>query len=164
MYISIYIYIYTHTYIFPVSECVYIYIYIYPLLQRSFQSRDLTLVSALQTDCLPAEPQRKPQNTGVGSHSLLQQILQTQESNRGLLRCRWILYRLSYPGSPFCLSLSLSLSIYIYIYIYLYININIYLYIYIFYIFIYLYIHTYIYIYKTYIKYINVIFSCNLPL
>ena len=36
------------------------------------------------------------QNTGVGSHSLLQGILPTQESNWGLLHCRWILYQLSY--------------------------------------------------------------------
>ena len=41
------------------------------------------------------------QNTGVGSLSLLQGIFPTQESNRGLLHCRWILYQLSYrlPGS-----------------------------------------------------------------
>ena len=32
------------------------------------------------------------QNTGVGSLSLLQGILLTQESNQGLLRCRWIFY------------------------------------------------------------------------
>ena len=36
------------------------------------------------------------QNTGVGSLSLLQQIFPTQ----GLLHCRWILYQLSYEGSP----------------------------------------------------------------
>ena len=36
------------------------------------------------------------QNTGVGSLSLLQGIFLTQESNRGLLHCRWILYPLSY--------------------------------------------------------------------
>ena len=36
----------------------------------------------------------------MGSLSLLQQILLTQESNRGLLHCRWILYQLSYQGSP----------------------------------------------------------------
>ena len=40
------------------------------------------------------------QNTGVGSRSLLQQIFPTQESNRGLLHCRWILYQLSDQGSP----------------------------------------------------------------
>ena len=36
------------------------------------------------------------QNTRVGSHSLLQQIFPTQESNWGLLHCRQILYQLSY--------------------------------------------------------------------
>ena len=40
------------------------------------------------------------QNTGVGSLSLLQQIFPTQESNLGLLHCRWILYQQSYQGSP----------------------------------------------------------------
>ena len=56
---------------------------------------------ALQADSLPAEPQGKPKNTGVGSLSLLQQIFLTQESNWGLLHCRWILYQLSNQGSPF---------------------------------------------------------------
>ena len=55
----------------------------------------------LQADSFPAEPQGKPKNTGVGSLSLLQWIFPTQESNRGLLHCRWILYQLSYQGSPF---------------------------------------------------------------
>ena len=50
---------------------------------------------ALQTDSVPAEPQGKPKNTGVGSLSLLQQIFLTQESNWGLLHCRWILYPMS---------------------------------------------------------------------
>ena len=40
---------------------------------------------ALQADSLPAEPQRKPKNTGVGSLSLLQHIYMTQKLNRGLL-------------------------------------------------------------------------------
>ena len=34
---------------------------------------------ALQVDSLPAEPQVKPKNTGVGSLSLLQKIFPTQE-------------------------------------------------------------------------------------
>jgi len=38
------------------------------------------------------------QNTGVGSHSLFQGILPTQESNPGLPHCRRILYQLSYQG------------------------------------------------------------------
>ena len=36
---------------------------------------------ALQADSLPAEPQGKPKNTGVGSLSLLQGIFPTQELN-----------------------------------------------------------------------------------
>ena len=54
----------------------------------------------LQVDSLPAEPQGKPKNTGVGSLSLLQWIFPTQELNQGLLHCRRILYQLSYEGSP----------------------------------------------------------------
>ena len=40
------------------------------------------------------------QNTGIGSLSLLQGFLPTQESNRGFLHGRKILYQLSYQGSP----------------------------------------------------------------
>ena len=40
------------------------------------------------------------QNTGVGSFSLLQGIFPTQGLNPGLPHCRWILYQLSYQGSP----------------------------------------------------------------
>ena len=55
---------------------------------------------ALQVDSLPAEPQGKPKNTGAGSLSLLQGIFLAQESSRGLLHRRSILYQLSYVGSP----------------------------------------------------------------
>ena len=54
----------------------------------------------LQADSLLSEPPGKPKNTRVGSLSLLQQIFLTQESNKGLLHCRRILYQLSYQGSP----------------------------------------------------------------
>ena len=54
----------------------------------------------LQGDSLPAEPQGKPKDTGVGSLYLLQHIFPPQELNQGLLHCRWILYQLSYQGSP----------------------------------------------------------------
>ena len=54
----------------------------------------------LQAGSLPAEPQGKPKNTGVGSLSLLQQIFLIQELNWGLLCCRQILYQLDYQGSP----------------------------------------------------------------
>ena len=39
-------------------------------------------------------------NSGVGNHSLLQGIFQTQGSNLGLLHYRKILYHLSHQGSP----------------------------------------------------------------
>ena len=54
-----------------------------------------TLCNAM--DC----PWNSPgQNTGVGSHFLLQGIFLTQGSNPGLQHCRWILYQLSHQGSP----------------------------------------------------------------
>ena len=73
----------------------------FPFSKGSSQPRD-------QNPCLPhcrwilkpAEPQGKPKNTGVGSLYLLQRIFLTQELNQGLLQCRWILYQLSYEGSP----------------------------------------------------------------
>ena len=40
------------------------------------------------------------QDTGVGSHSLLQGIFLTRESNQDLLHCRRILYWLNYQGNP----------------------------------------------------------------
>ena len=77
----------------------------------SSQPRDRTRVSPLQADSLPAEPQMKPKNTGVGSLSLLQWIFLTQESNWGLQHCRWVLYQLNYEGSPIiCLMLHKSLN------------------------------------------------------
>ena len=65
----------------------------------SLQPRDRTQISRIAGYSLPAEPQGKPKNTGVGSLSLLQQIFLTQESNWCLLHCRRILYQLSYQGS-----------------------------------------------------------------
>ena len=71
-----------------------------------FQARVLEWVAiafsapALQADSLPADPLGKPKNTRVDSLSLVQRIFLTQELNQGLLHCRWILYQLSYQGSP----------------------------------------------------------------
>ena len=48
------------------------------------------------------------QNIGVGSLSLLQGIFPIQELNQGILHCRWILYQLSYEGSPGCLLVKLN--------------------------------------------------------
>ena len=68
--------------------------------RRSSQPRDRTLSSCLRRQILYAEPPRKPKNTRVGSLSLFQQTLLTQELNCGLLNCTWVLYQLSYQGSP----------------------------------------------------------------
>ena len=46
--------------------------------------------ATLWADSLPAEPQGKSKN------KFLQEIFPTQETNEGLLNCRWILYQLSY--------------------------------------------------------------------
>ena len=69
-----------------------------PFSRGSFQPRDRTQVCspALWAGSLPSEPPGKPKNPGVDSLSLLQRIFLTQESNWGLLLCRWILYQLSY--------------------------------------------------------------------
>ena len=72
-----------------------------PFTRGSSQPRS----AKLQSDSLPTEPRGKPKNTRVGSLSLLQGIFPTQESNQGLLHCRWIIYQLSYQGSPNCFCL-----------------------------------------------------------
>ena len=79
----------------------------YPFSRGTSQPRDRTQVSALQVDSLPSEPPGKPKNTGVGSLFLLQWIFLPQESNRGLLHCRRILYQLSYPGRPQTLQINI---------------------------------------------------------
>ena len=72
----------------------------FPFSRGSSQPRNRTQVSPIEGSFLSAEPQGKPKNTGVGSLSLLQRTFPTQESNSGLLHCRWILYDLSHKGSP----------------------------------------------------------------
>ena len=46
------------------------------------------------------------QNTDVVSHSLLEGIFLTQESNLGLLHCRWSLYHLNHQGNYVTLYIS----------------------------------------------------------
>ena len=68
----------------------------------------------LKADSLPSEPPGKPLNTGVGNLSLLQAIFPTQELNRRLLHCWWVLYQLSYQGLSTALAMpafSLSLNV-----------------------------------------------------
>ena len=54
---------------------------------------------SFMADSLWSEPPWKLKNTGVGSLFLLQRIFLTQESNQGLLNCRWILYQWGYHKS-----------------------------------------------------------------
>ena len=67
----------------------------FPFSRGSSQSRSPTL----QADSLPAEPQGKTKNTGVGSLSLLQGSFPTQGLNLGLPHCKRILHQLSHEGS-----------------------------------------------------------------
>ena len=60
----------------------------------------LVMSDSLQPHGLYSPFNSPGQNTEVGSLSLLQGIFPTQGSNQGLLHCRWILYQLSYQGSP----------------------------------------------------------------
>ena len=77
--------------------------------QGTSQTRDRTEVSHIKRGFFTRWASGKPKNTGVGSLFLLQWIFLTQESNLGLLNCRWILYQLSYQGSLY-LTLLLLLS------------------------------------------------------
>ena len=61
---------------------------------------------ARQADSFPAKPPGKPNNTGVGSLSLLQQILPTKELNCSLLHFTCLLYQMNCQGSPVCSSYS----------------------------------------------------------
>ena len=64
---------------------------------RGFSQPGLEPTSpTLLADSSLSEPPGKPNNTEVGSLSILEEIFLTQESNRGLLHCRQILYQLSY--------------------------------------------------------------------
>ena len=72
----------------------------FPFSRGSSQPRDQTQVSHIASGFFTAEPPGKPNNTAVGSLSLLQEIFLTQESNWGLLHCRRILYQLSHQGGP----------------------------------------------------------------
>ena len=56
--------------------------------------------SSLQPHGLYSPWNSPDQNTGMDSYSLLQGIFPTQQSNPGLLHCRWILYQLSHQESP----------------------------------------------------------------
>ena len=61
----------------------------------------LPIVEVTQSCPTLCGPKNSPdQNTGEGSHSLLQGTFPVQGSNPGLPHFRWILYQLSHQGSP----------------------------------------------------------------
>ena len=66
---------------------------------RWSESRSV-MSDSLQPHGLYSQWNSPDQDTGVGSHSLLQGIFPTQGSNPGLLHWRQILYQLSHKGSP----------------------------------------------------------------
>ena len=70
-----------------------------PLSRGSSNLRIEPPSAARQADSL-AEPQGKPENTGVESLSLFHGIVPTQELNWGLRHCRCILYQLSIREAP----------------------------------------------------------------
>ena len=83
----------------------------FPFSRGSFNPGSKPRSPALQADSLPAVSPKKPKNTEVGSLFLLQGFFLTQESNRGLLHCRRILYQLSYQGNPLYLGLKPNLGL-----------------------------------------------------
>ena len=68
----------------------------YPFSRGSSWSRNRTGVSCIAGGFFTSWAKAKPRNTGVDSLSLLQRHFPTQESNQGHLRCRQLLYQLSY--------------------------------------------------------------------
>ena len=66
----------------------------------SSQPRDQIQVSCIVDRFFTICATREAQKYWSGYLSLLQGIFLTQELNWGLLHCRWILYQLSYQGSP----------------------------------------------------------------
>ena len=88
-----------------------------PPSRGSSQPMDQTQVSYIARDSLLSEPPGKPKNTGVGSLSILQRIFLTQETNRGLLHCRQIIYHLSYQGVCVCVCVCVSMCVCVCIYL-----------------------------------------------
>ena len=64
------------------------------------QLRPTLQLHGLQPTRLLSPQDSQGKNTGLGSHSLLEGIFQTQGLNPGLLHCRQIIYHLIYQGSP----------------------------------------------------------------
>ena len=87
------------------SDLAHMHIHSFMLLCEYIQVKvKVKFAQLCPTLCDPMDysPWNSPgQNTGVGSHSLLQGIFPTQGSNPCLPHCRQILYQLSHKGSPY---------------------------------------------------------------
>ena len=57
---------------------------------------------ALQVNSLPSEPPENPKNSGVGKSIPSLGDLPDPGIERGLLNCRWIVYKLRYQGNTTC--------------------------------------------------------------
>ena len=78
-----------------------------PISDPQQERKEMLVDQSCPTLCDPMDPTRllcpwdsPGKNTGVGCHSLLQGIFQTQGSNPSLPHCRQILYHLSHQGRP----------------------------------------------------------------
>ena len=71
-----------------------------PFSRGSSQPKDQTQVSCIGGGFFTSWATREAQEYWSGSVFFLQRIFLTQELNWGLLHCRWILYQLSFQGSP----------------------------------------------------------------
>ena len=80
---------------------------VFPLSRASSQPRDRTQVYSIAGRFFSSWATGKPNNTGVGSISFLHRIFLNQELSWNLLHCRWILYQLSYQGSPSYIELTI---------------------------------------------------------
>ena len=81
------------------GRMLYIYLIKYTISENESESHSV-VADSLQPHRLYSPWNSPGKNTGVGTHSLLWGIFPTQGSNPGLPHCRWILYLLSYKGSP----------------------------------------------------------------
>ena len=77
----------------------------FPFSRGSSQPRDQAQVSCTAGGFFTSRATREAQEYWSGYLSLLQGIFLTQESNQGLLHCRWILYQLSHKESQRILEL-----------------------------------------------------------
>ena len=78
---------------------------------RGCESESRSVMSDSLQPCGLYSPWSSPgQDTGVGSHSLLQEIFPTQVLNPGLPHCRWTLYQLSHKHPINCCAVKVTQS------------------------------------------------------